>query len=42
MHVGTEGAYPVHDVLEAIDAVLVFGYSRVIQNVRCHKFVDDI
>jgi hypothetical protein len=42
MHVGAEVAYPLDDVLEPIDAVLVFGDSRVIENVRCHKFVHDI
>src|SRR4028119_2488396 len=41
MHVGADVAYPFDDVLEPIEAVLVFGDSRVIENVRCHKFVHD-
>ena len=42
MSVGGDVAHPHDDVLEPIDAVLVFGHSRVIENIRCHKFVDDI
>jgi hypothetical protein len=42
MSVGADVAYPHDDVLEPIEAVLMFGDSRVIENVRCHKFVHDI
>jgi hypothetical protein len=41
MYVGYSGEHPLVDILEPLDATLVFGSSTVVENVRCHELIEN-